>query len=177
MPLRGAAQKRLYREPLLTLGDQDVPSWTSLEIVRLGEQPWRIRHDAYCDSEYQSARFSFWLTAGVREWRLPADGTVFSPFIIHSSPFIYLGGKQKNGQDVLHPAPHAEPSSNWYSPLYTASHRRDKAVSRSDSLHFHETGFIRRAGNKKTGRMYYIPPSNGPSRTRTLDRPVMSREL
>jgi len=30
MCLRGTAQKRLYREPLLTLGDQDVPSWTSL---------------------------------------------------------------------------------------------------------------------------------------------------
>jgi len=30
MPLRGAAHKRLCREPLMNLGDQDVPSWTSL---------------------------------------------------------------------------------------------------------------------------------------------------
>ena len=30
MPLRVAAQKRLDCEPLLTLGNQDVPSWTSL---------------------------------------------------------------------------------------------------------------------------------------------------
>ena len=35
MCLRGTAPKRLCREPLWTLGDQDVPSWTSLAFLKL----------------------------------------------------------------------------------------------------------------------------------------------
>ena len=84
MPLRVAAQKRLGREPLLTLGDQDVPSWTSLAFVWLDNQVIPPTH---------SYRFKgcvdYALTAEAGDKVQLADGTY--AFFLRSAPsFVCL---------------------------------------------------------------------------------------
>ncbi len=68
MPLRVAAPKRLCREPLWTLGDQDVPSWTSLAFLKLkgGE---KTRH--ICDGARVARIIA---NRGAIGWRMCADG-------------------------------------------------------------------------------------------------------
>ena len=68
MPLRVAAPKRLCREPLWTLGDQDVPSWTSLAFLKLkgGE---KTRH--ICDGARVAQIIA---NRGAIGWRMCTDG-------------------------------------------------------------------------------------------------------
>ena len=121
MCLRGTAPKRLCREPLWTLGDQDVPSWTSLAFLKLkgekkldtfvtvqGLRGYRLTAECMvadvrrrCVCSAGTVWYSHLLTAVQR--REKAVGKTKNP---HSrkTGFLRRAGSKRKERDTLYPA-------------------------------------------------------------------------